>query len=269
MPQQHLGALAAHLSHWLRRLMPPGPRLDTLTAGLESGFTGRRDPVTAETCRELETFCQRTARHLELHFDPDGAAPPDEQPPGWPAPDPAAIRRRGAGVTAVQRQDDGTCVLRIDSLEPVSVALPYLEAAFALARDATSVVLDLRANGGGDPGTVAAIAGRLLGETTRPLSEVVYRDRRRQWWPRVTEAHLTQDVTVLVSGRTYSSAEALAYHLQARDRVTVIGERTPGTADHVTPVRLTPQVLGLLPEATVIDAVTGTNWEQTGVGPRS
>ncbi|MFF5083546.1 S41 family peptidase [Actinoplanes sp. NPDC000266] len=265
MPHEHLGALTTHLAHWLHRLMPPGPRLETLAGGLEPAFGDRRDPVTAETCRELELHCQRTARHLELHFDPDGTAPPDEHAPGWPPPDPAAVRRRAGGVTGVRRLDDGTCEIRIDSLEPVSFALPYLQAAFDLAREASSLVLDLRSNGGGDPATVAVIAGRLLGETTRPLSEVVYRDRRRQWWPSVTGEVLTQDATVLVSGRTYSSAEALAYHLQARGRVTVIGERTPGAADHVTPIRLTPRVLGLLPEATVVDAVTGTNWEQTGV----
>ncbi|XVV16724.1 hypothetical protein ACQP2X_20820 [Actinoplanes sp. CA-131856] len=205
MPQEHLGALAAHLAHWVRRLMPPGPRQDTLTTGLEQVFGDRRDPVTAGTCRELELHCQKTARHLELHFDPDGTAPPDEHAPGWPPPDPAAVRRRAGGIAAVLRRDDGSCEIRIDGLEPVGYALPYLQAAFDLAREASSLVLDLRNNGGGDPGTVAVIAGRLL------------------------------------------------------------GERTPGAADHVTPVRLSPRVLGLLPEATVVDAVTGTNWEQTGV----
>jgi C-terminal processing protease CtpA/Prc len=72
---------------------------------------------------------------------------------------------------------------------------------------------------------------------------------------------------VLTSPRTYSSAEALAYHLQARGRATVVGEPTRGAADHVTPVRLTPQVQGFLPEAEVRDAVTGGNWEGSGVLP--
>ena len=72
---------------------------------------------------------------------------------------------------------------------------------------------------------------------------------------------------ILVSNRTYSSGEALGYHLQVRGRGAVIGQGTPGAADHVTPVNVTPQVQAILPEAYVVDAVTGGNWEGTGVRP--
>jgi C-terminal processing protease CtpA/Prc len=74
-------------------------------------------------------------------------------------------------------------------------------------------------------------------------------------------------VVVLVSGRTYSSGEALAYHLQVRGRGRLFGQRTPGAADHVTPVNVTPEVQAILPEAYVVDSVTGGNWEGTGVRP--
>ena len=66
---------------------------------------------------------------------------------------------------------------------------------------------------------------------------------------------------------TYSSGEALAYHLKSRGRVRAFGIRTPGAADHVTPIRLTPHVSGLIPEGTTIDQRTGTNWEGQGVEP--
>jgi C-terminal processing protease CtpA/Prc len=72
---------------------------------------------------------------------------------------------------------------------------------------------------------------------------------------------------VLVSERTFSSGEALAYHLKSRGRGRVVGQRTPGAADHVTPVRLSGHVRALLPEARVRDAVTATNWEGTGIVP--
>jgi C-terminal processing protease CtpA/Prc len=75
------------------------------------------------------------------------------------------------------------------------------------------------------------------------------------------------EVAVLTSSRTFSSAEALAYHLAVRGRVTVVGESTRGAADHVVSVRLPPQVLGLLPEAEVRDSHTGANWEGDGVIP--
>ena len=47
----------------------------------------------------------------------------------------------------------------------------------------------------------------------------------------------------------------------------MVGEPTRGAADHVTPIRLTRSVLGFLPEAYVVDAATGTNWEGVGVVP--
>ena len=269
--EQHrtVAGLSDLLVGWLRRLMPPGPRLERLTADLTATFAGRSEPVDAAGCRAVQARANVHSRHLELHFDPAGATGPDDEAHGWPAPDPAAVRRQAAGLTEVRRLDDGTCRLKLDALEPYGIAAPYLDAAWALARGSTRLVLDLRDNGGGDPATLAAIAGRLLGDDARHLSDVRYRDRTRQWWTPDTPAGtaLTQPLTVLVSSRTYSSAEALAYHLQAHGRATVLGEPTRGAADHVTPVRLTPQVLGLLPEAEVRDAVTDGNWEGTGVVP--
>jgi C-terminal processing protease CtpA/Prc len=174
-------------------------------------------------------------------------------------------------VSEVRRLGGGGCLIRVDDLDPLGLAQPYVDAAFALARGATGIVLDLRDNGGGDPATVAHIAGLLLGDTAVHLSTVVYRDRERQWWtPELaagTAVHTGLPVAVLVGSGTFSSGEALAYHLQARGRVTVVGSATPGAADHITPIRLAAQVTGHLPEAYVRDAVTGVNWEGRGVLP--
>ncbi|GIE28568.1 hypothetical protein Ait01nite_016130 [Actinoplanes italicus] len=258
-----------HLTGWLRRLMPPGPRLERLTADLEAGFADRPEPLTADACRAVEARAQRHARHLELHFDADQTAEPDSESRGWDPVDPEQVRARAAGVREVRRLADGTFALTLDTLDPVEHAGPYLRNAFDLARGARRLVLDLRGNGGGDPGTVALVAEHLLGDGARALSEVIYADRRRQWWTRARPAGfaLTQDLAVLVSSRTYSSAEALAYHLQVRGRAVIVGETTRGAADHVTPIRLTGQVTGLLPEGTVIDAASGSNWEGSGVRP--
>jgi C-terminal processing protease CtpA/Prc len=133
------------------------------------------------------------------------------------------------------------------------------------------VVLDLRRNGGGDPGTVTLVLDWLLGGEPTHISDVIYKHRTRQWWTTGRLADLAPPpetpVSVLVSERTFSSGEALAYHLQSRGRAELVGQRTPGAADHVTPVRLSGHVRGLLPEARVRDAVTATNWEGRGVVP--
>jgi hypothetical protein len=268
MPADTVADLAGRLTHWLRRLMPAGPRLDKLAAEL-GAFADDRRPLGAEVCREVQDCAQRHSRHLELHYDAASTAAPDQEPPGWPAGDPAEARARAGGVTAVRRRDDGAVIVTLDALEPAAVALPYVDAAFTLARGASRLILDLRGNGGGDPATVADVAGRLLGPTAQHLSDVVYADRRRQWWTtdRPEETVFTGPVAVLTGPGTYSSAEALAYHLQVRGRATVVGETTRGAADHVTPIRVTREVFGILPEAYVLDASTGGNWEGTGVVP--
>ncbi len=89
---------------------------------------------------------------------------------------------RAAQVRQVSRLDRGACLIRIDGFESLSIAQPYIDAAFALARGATGIVLDLRSNVGGYPETVAYLAGRLLGDKAVKLSEVTYRDHHRQWW---------------------------------------------------------------------------------------
>ena len=260
--------LAGRLADRLLATMPAGDRRDRLTAELSATFGGASTSLDEAGCRAVQACAQRHARHLELHYHPGRTPDPSDDAGGWPPPDPAQVRAHAAGVTSVRRRDDAW-ILQLDALEPLALAQPYLEAALALATGASRLILDLRGNGGGDPATVAAIAGRLLGAKAQHLSDVVYRDRRRQWWTadRPDGTVFTGPVAVLTGPRTYSSAEALAYHLQARGRATVVGEATRGAADHVTPVRVTREVFGILPEAYVLDASTGGNWEGTGVVP--
>jgi hypothetical protein len=259
--------LADRLAYWLGRLSPEHERYRELAAELTAAYGHRTDPLTAATVREVERTAWTRSRHLVLTHDPDHPGPPDVDSPGWPDPDPDDVRARAGGVSAVSRVD-GAWVLRLDGLEAPDLARPYLAAAFALARDATALVLDLRGNGGGEPAMVALVAGWLLGGRPAPLSEVVYRTRRRRWsTPDDAGAAPDRPAAVLVGPGTFSSGEALAYHLRVRGRVVVVGERTPGAADHVVPIRLTRTVTGQLPEAYVVDAVTGANWEGTGVVP--
>jgi C-terminal processing protease CtpA/Prc len=120
--------------------------------------------------------------------------------------------------------------------------------------------------------TLTLLAEFVLGTGIEQLSTVGYRDRPdHQWWTSgmLGDQRLPREkpVAVLIGPGTYSSGEALAYHLQTRGRVRLFGQRTPGAADHVTPIRVTPSVIALIPEATTIDTVSGTNWEGVGVVP--
>ena len=64
-------------------------------------------------------------------------------------------------------------VLRVSALFPLELAAPFLDEAIEALRDARAVVLDLRANGGGDLDTAMAVLGWLLGPEPVHISDVV------------------------------------------------------------------------------------------------
>ena len=264
-------ALASDLCAWIDRLFPDADRGERLKRALTERFGDDTRAVSRELCGEVETVAHEFSRHFALEYVADGTLVPDAEPPGWPPQDPGEVRLRGGSVGEVSRHPDGVGVLGLDGLDNVHIAAPYLEAAFALLRGSRGLVLDLRRNGGGDPGTVTLVLDWLLGAGPTHISDVIYRDRTRQWWTtgRLADLALPREtpVTVVVGERTFSSGEALAYHLQSRGRARLVGQRTPGAADHITPVRISSRVRAFLPEARVRDAVTGTNWERTGVVP--
>jgi Peptidase family S41 len=266
-----VGALVWDLCAWLDRLFPDADRGERLKRTLDERFGDDARAVSDDLCREVEGVAHDFSRHLALEYVADGSLVPDTEPPGWPPQDPREVQLRAGSVGEVTRYPDGLCVLALNGLDGVHIAAPYLKAAFALLRGARGVVLDLRRNGGGDPGTLTLVLDWLLGGEPTHISDVIYKDRTRQWWTTGRLADLATPpetpVSVLVSERTFSSGEALAYHLQSQKRGRVVGQPTPGAADHITPVRLTSHVRALIPEARVCDAVTGTNWEGTGVMP--
>ncbi len=255
--------LCAALAGWLERLMPADARRGALLAALEARFGSDARAVDAALCAELQAEARRFSRHLDVEWVPEGGLVPDTESRGWPDPDPAEATKLRAGIAAERIGDAG--VLRVSNLFPLELAAPFLEQALEVLRGAP-VVLDLRANGGGDLDTAMAVLGWLLGPEPVHVSDVVYKDDTRRWHS-LPRDEPRRPAAALIGPRTYSSGEALAYHFQAQRLGPLVGERTPGAADHVTPIVLHTHVRANLPRGYVVDAVTGANWEQTGVVP--
>ncbi|HSU36143.1 MAG TPA: S41 family peptidase [Propionibacteriaceae bacterium] len=269
-------SLVEALITWTGRLMPDRDRAAELERNLRSasadGTLDSHQPVSRSVVDAVETVCHRTARHLtfDLHDQP---GPPDQESPGWPPVPRAEVEERAGFVRSVQRPAGASFgELRLDGFDDAEHAGRYLHAAFGLLDGVDGLILDLRHNGGGAVSTLAMLAEFVLGPEPEHLATVHYRDQpARQWWTTggLVHVHLPESapVAMLIGPGTYSSGEAIAYHLKSRGRVRVFGTRTPGAADHVTPIRLTPRVTALIPEGTTIDQRTGTNWEGQGVQP--
>ena len=79
--------------------------------------------------------------------------------------------------------------------------------------------------------------------------------------------YLGKEVYVLTNRRTFSAAEAAAYHLQAFGRAKVVGDTTGGGAHRVIGVDLTDRMAMFVPVTRPTNVRTGTDWEGVGVIP--
>nr|BFD95172.1 S41 family peptidase [Kitasatospora sp. Xyl93] len=178
-----------------------------------------------------------------------------------------------SGVPRVELLDGGVAVLEIaPKMFPLDWAAQPLAAALSLVAPARALILDLRRNTGGDPGTVAFVCGYLLDGRTH-LNTLLSRQGKvaEQSWtpPFVPGARFggSKPLYVLTSGNTFSAAEELAYDLQQLGRAEIVGEATRGGAHPREGWTVHPHLELSVPVARAVNPVSGTNWEGAGVQP--
>ncbi|MGH4034078.1 S41 family peptidase [Actinomycetota bacterium Odt1-20B] len=177
------------------------------------------------------------------------------------------------GAPRVELLDHEIAVVELaPMLFPLEWAAEPLSAALSLASRAQALIVDLRANLGGDPDTVAFAASYLLDQRTH-LNTMYWRgdQRSEQSWslPHVpgTRFGASKPLYLLTSTNTFSAAEELAYDLQQLGRAVVVGEPTRGAAHPCDGWTVHPHLEVTVPVGRAINPTTGTNWEGTGVQP--
>jgi retinol-binding protein 3 len=160
---------------------------------------------------------------------------------------------------------------KLDNFVELRFVKDALVGAMTFLQHCSAFVLDLTDNGGG-----AAEASRFLVSYFLPEGTVVGetwtrspRETTRETVSRASEVKpmLDTPVVILVSERTASAAEAVAYTLQQAKRAVVVGSRTKGMAN---PGRIFPiddSLFVMVPTMVQRNAVSGTNWEGAGVVP--
>jgi C-terminal processing protease CtpA/Prc len=183
----------------------------------------------------------------------------------------ARARRTNFGVQAVEVLAGNVGYLNLTAFHRPEEAREALSAAMRRLRATDALILDMRQNDGGSPDTVALLASYLFDAPNLPLFEIVPRlGPGRQYLtedPPVPERTGTRPTYVLTAERTFSAGEGLAFILQERRRAIVVGERTAGAANPGRPYPVSARLEVTVPNGQVRTAVSGRNWEGTGVTP--
>jgi hypothetical protein len=199
-------------------------------------------------------------KHLRVNARlPLGAAPPLPPPPR-------------AGIRRLELLPDNIGYIELEGVPLLEAAGSAIAGAFAFLQQSDALIIDNRENFGGAPATVARYVSYLQEGPPVLISRLHERDDRR-----VVE-FFTEDlgqrsygasrpVFVLTSAATFSGGEALSYDLQAMGRATVIGEVTGGGAHPTAGYPLGNGLMAAIPFAQTISAITGSNWEGSGVQP--
>jgi hypothetical protein len=238
------------------------------TAAAAGQFDTLADP------RDLASGLTRRLHSFDHHFAVTWAAEKSTPSAVVMSPD-TFDRRTGYGFRRVEVLpgaigyiDLRTCP-DFDSSRASEPAREAADAALALVANTDAIIIDLRNNPGGSP----AMAGYLVSAFTRPEADIYnvfhYRDRTESERPKegYPKPRLDVPLYVLISGRTASAAESLAYTLQAAKRAVIIGEISGGAANPGGEFPAGEGFHVFVSISTPINAITGANWEGGGVKP--
>jgi peptidase S41-like protein len=192
----------------------------------------------------------------------------EERAPG----DPAAAAHANFGFERAQLLPPNVGHVVVRGLHPAEVAeaAQAATAAMTFVTHASALIVDLRENAGGAPSMATFLASFLFAEPVH-LNTIAGRPgapERQNWtYAHVPGPRYLRPVYVLTSATTFGAAEGLAYHVQARERAMVIGERTRGSGGLLEAVRVDPEFEVLVTTGRSVNPVTGTSWHRTGVVP--
>ncbi len=242
------------------------------TALEDAAAAGSFDRLTDP--RDLAWELTRRLAPEDRHFAVSWAATEAGQHRLLPPPS-ADLSRVNHGFVEARVLPGGVGYVKIDQFAPIDgpacQAVAAADAALGFVRTAPSLIIDLRDNGGGSPSMVGYLVQQFVAEPERIANRFLSRrgPDRLELSP-VARSHAPRVDTplfILVSGRTGSAAEALAYTLQAAGRAVVVGERTGGAANPGSIHRTADGLRIFISGGTPVNPITRANWEGVGVAP--
>jgi hypothetical protein len=161
--------------------------------------------------------------------------------------------------------------LKFNTFPDATVCGTTVAAAMASLNRADAIIFDLRDNRGGYANMVALIATYLFDHPAH-LNDFYNRadNSTEQSWtlPPVSGNRLAnKPAFVLTSHTTFSAAEAFSYDLKMLKRATLVGETTSGRGHMGMGHRIDDHFTIRVPGVRVVNPISKTNWEGTGVEP--
>jgi hypothetical protein len=161
--------------------------------------------------------------------------------------------------------------LKFNEFPDASICRTTVAAAMASLNKADAIIFDLRDNPGGYANMVALIATYLFDHPTH-LNDFYNRSEHstEQSWtlPPVPGNRLAdKPAFVLTSRSTFSAAEGFSYDLKMLKRATLVGETTSGRGHVGMGHRIDDHFTIRVPGIRVVNPISKTNWEGTGVEP--
>jgi hypothetical protein len=180
-------------------------------------------------------------------------------------------REAVAGFAAVKKLEGNVGYLDIRFFAGMEWGAPIADHYMALLATSDAVIIDLRKNGGGNPGMVQYLCSYFFDKKVH-LNSLYWRsgDRTDEFWTldKVGGQKMPEvPLFVLTSNRTFSGAEEFSYNMQTQKRATLVGETTGGGANPGGGFPVNDQLMIFIPTGKAINPVTKTNWEGVGVVP--
>jgi retinol-binding protein 3 len=183
------------------------------------------------------------------------------------------LRAQNFGVHTVQVLPGNIGRIDIRAFyRPIEEVRTRYAAAMTFLADTSAIIVDCTQNIGGDPKSVALFASYFFEREPFVINRFHWRNLPLEEFmtTRAPGGPLYGDerpVVVATSASSFSAAEEFAYDMQAFQRGVVVGEKTPGAANHALPVIIAGAFTAFIPQARAENPVTRANWEGAGITP--
>jgi hypothetical protein len=207
--------------------------------------------------------------HLELRFSyvvntPESDAKQAEE-------DARRALAANCGFEKAEHLQPNVGYLKLNFFPDAQTCAPTASAAMNFLADSDALILDLRDNNGGRGDLATFITSYFfaaavhISDGYRRADNVTMEDWTLANVP--GKRFIQKPVYVLISKRTFSAGEAVAFVLQDQKRATLVGETTVGGSGTIEFKPIDDHFTVVVPTGRVISPVTKKAWAGTGVEP--